>query len=153
MLVVTLLVVVLAVIAVAGLIIWIRRAASCGRRIDEPAGEPLATYLGGVMCKRLITSGSLARLDFFDWGVRVRGTFLSRWIVPTWEARFEELASAELASMRWSRIAVWFRLREDPSAMGFLSMMSKEILNDLERRGVSVNRAVAQISRVDDLYS
>lgn|GEM_PF-919874 len=145
-------VVVLALAAAGGLGFWIRRAASCGRTIDVPAGEFHQVFWGGVMCRNLITSGTLARLEFFDWGVRIRGIAVSRWIVPTWEARYEELAIAELVSLRYSRIAVWFRLRGDAGGMAFLSYHSNEILPLLEQRGVPVNRSVAQIRRAEELY-
>jgi hypothetical protein len=145
-------VVVAALAAAAGLGFWIRRAASCGRTIDVPAGEFRQVFWGGVMCRTLITSGNLARLEFFDWGVRIRGTAISRWIVPTWEARYEELAIAELVSLRWSRIGVWFRLRRDAGGMAFLSYHSNEILPLLEQHGVPVNRSLAQVRRVDELY-
>jgi len=145
-------VVVLALAAVGGLGFWIRRAASCGRTIDVPAGEPGRIYWGGVMCRNLITSGNLARLEFFDWGVRIRGTAISRWIVPTWEARYAELAIAELVSLRWSRLGVWFRLRGDAGGMAFLSYHSNEILPLLERHDVPVNRSLAQVRRVEELY-
>ena len=145
-------VVVLALAAAGGLGFWIRRAASCGRTIDVPAGEFRQVFWGGVMCRNLITSGTLARLEFFDWGVRIRGIAVSRWIVPTWEARYEELAIAELVSLRYSRIAVWFRLRGDAGGMAFLSYHSNEILPLLEQRGVPVNRSVAQIRRAEELY-
>jgi hypothetical protein len=145
-------VVVVALAVAAGLGFWIRRAASCGRTIDVPAGEHNGFFWGGVMCRNLITSGNLARLEFFDWGVRIRGTAISRWIVPTWEARYEELAIAELVSLRWSRIGVWFRLRLDAGGMAFLSYHSNEILPLLEQHGVPVNRSLAQVRRVDELY-
>ena len=145
-------VVVLALAAAGGLGFWIRRVASCGRTIDVPAGEFHQVFWGGVMCRNLITSGTLARLEFFDWGVRIRGIAVSRWIVPTWEARYEELAIAELVSLRYSRIAVWFRLRGDAGGMAFLSYHSNEILPLLEQRGVPVNRSVAQIRRAEELY-
>jgi hypothetical protein len=145
-------VVVLALAVIAGLGFWIRRAASCRRTIDVPTAEFDRVFWGGVMCRALITSGNLARLEFFDWGVRIRGTAISRWIVPTWEARYEELAIAELVSLRWSRLGVWFRLREDAGGMAFLSYHSNEILPLLEGHGVPVNRSLAQIRRVDELY-
>lgn len=152
MLVDIVIVVVLALAVAAGLGLWIRRAASNGRIIDVPAAEPGRVFWGGVMCRYLITSGTLARLEFFDWGVRIRGIVVSRWIVPTWEARYEELAIAELVSLRSSRIAVWFRLRGDAGGMAFLSDYSSEILPLLERRGVPVNRSLAQIRRAEELY-
>ena len=152
MLLVILVVVLLALAAGGGLFWWVRRAASCGRTIGAPAGEPAAVIYGGVMCRYLVTSGSLARLEFYDWGVRVRGTAVSRWIVPTWEARYDELAIAELVSMKWSRVAVWLRLRGQADGIAFLANGSEEILRLLERHDVPVNRAVAQIKRVEELY-
>jgi hypothetical protein len=145
-------VVVLALAVIAGLAFWIRRAASCRRTIDVPAADFDRVFWGGVMCRALITSGNLARLEFYDWGVRIRGTAISRWIVPRWEARYEELAIAELVSLRWSRLGVWFRLREDEGGMAFLSYLSNEILPLLENHSVPVNRSLAQIKRVDELY-
>ncbi len=152
MLVDIVIVVVLALAAAAGLGLWIWRAASCGRTIDVPAAEPDRVFWGGVMCRYLITSGTLARLEFFDWGVRIRGIAVSRWIVPTWEARYDELAIAELVSLRWSRLAVWFRPRGEAGGMAFLSDHSSEILPLLEQHDVPVNRSLAQIRRVAELY-
>lgn len=147
-----LLVVLLALAGCAGLFLWIRRAASCGRTIDVPASEPAMVFYGGVMCRYLITSGSLARLEFYDWGVRLRGTAVSRWIVPTWEARYSELAIAELVAMRWSRVAVWLRLQGKPDGIAFLANGSADILRLLDQHDVPVNRSVAQIRRVEELY-
>ena len=96
---------------------WHRRLDEAGgheqaaHRGAAPDGESSELFRGGVMGKHVITSGTLVRLEFFDWGVRLRGTAISRWVVPTWEARYDELAIAELVSLPASRIAVWFRLR------------------------------------------
>jgi hypothetical protein len=147
-----LVVVLLAVAAGAGLFFWVRRAKSCGRTIDAPAGDPVALFYGGVMCRHLVTSGSLARLEFYDWGVRLRGSIVSRWAVPTWEARYEELAIAELVALRWSRVAVWMRLRGTQDGIAFLANGSADVLRQLERHEVPVNRSVAQIKRVEELY-
>jgi hypothetical protein len=147
-----LVVVLLAVVAGAGLFFWIRRAKSCGRTIDASAGDPVALFYGGVMCRHLVTSGSLARLEFYDWGVRLRGNVVSRWVVPTWEARYDELAIAELVALRWSRVAVWMRLRGRQDGIAFLANGSADVLRQLERHDVLVNRSVAQIKRVEELY-
>jgi len=150
---VTVLVVVLCLIIVAGLVTWIRRAASCRRIINAPqGGPPLHLFRGGVMCRHLITSGLLARLEFYDWGIRLRGITMAQWIVPTWEARYEELAIAELVTLPYSRIAVWMRLRGEPEGIAFLSTWHEDILNQFEKREIPVNRAVAKIQRVADLY-
>jgi hypothetical protein len=136
----------------AGLAIWGRRARSCGRTIDAPEGTPERVLLGGIMCKRLTTSGTMVRLEMFDWGVRIRGIAPARWVVPTWEARYDELAIAELVSSPFSRIAVWFRLRGEAGGMGFLSQWNQDILKVLQAHEVPVNRAVARFNRVDELY-
>jgi hypothetical protein len=146
------LVLVLVVLCIGGVVLWTRLAASNKRVIGAPAGEPDTLFRGGVMCRYVITSGSLVRLEFFDWGVRLRGVAVSRWLVPTWEAKYDELAIAELVSLPASRIAVWLRLRGEPAAIGFLSDRSNAILPLLESHGVPVNRAVTQVKRVEELY-
>jgi hypothetical protein len=136
----------------AGLAIWARRARSCGRIIDAPDGTLERVFMGGIMCKRLTTSGTMVRLEMFDWGVRIRGIAPTRWVVPTWEARYDELAIAELVSSPFSRIGVWFRFRGAAGGMGFLSQWNEDILKVLQAHEVPVNRAVARFKRVDELY-
>jgi hypothetical protein len=137
---------------VVGVVMWIRLAASNRRTIDPPEGKLEDLFRGGVMCRYVITSGSLARLEFFDWGVRLCGGAISSWIVPTWEARYDELAIAELVALPASRNAVWLRLRGEPNGIAFLSDHNLAILPLLERHGVPVNRAVTRIRRVEELY-
>jgi hypothetical protein len=152
--VVIVLIVVLALAAVTGVTVWIRRAASCGRTVGVPSGELTRSWTGDVMCRSAITSGGFARLEFFDWGVRLRGVpVLSGWIVPTWEARYDELALAELVTLRFSRIAVWLRVRGEAGGIGFLSHFGEEIIRELQAREVPVNRAVAQVGSVAELYA
>jgi hypothetical protein len=152
MLIVVLLVIVLVIAAVAGLITWTRRARSCARRIEVPDAEPDRVFAGDVLSRHVMMSGSMARLEFFDWGVRLHGIAISRWIVPTWEARYEDLAIAELVALRFSRVAVWFRLRGEPDGIGFLTHWSQDILRELEKHDVPVNRAVTRIDRTEELY-
>lgn len=151
MLVVILLVAVLLLI-LAGLVTWIRRARSCARIIDAPEGDPEYMFLGGIMCRNLTTSGTMVKLEMFDWGVRIRGIAPTRWVVPTWEARYDDMAIAELVSSPFSRIAVWLRLRGEADGMGFLSDRSQDILKVLQAHEVPVNRAITRFKRVDDLY-
>jgi hypothetical protein len=143
---------VVVVVIAAGIAVWTVRARSAARIIGAPDGKLEDLFHGGVMSKQLTTSGTLVRLEMFDWGIRLRGGLFARWIVPTWEARYDELAIAELVATPYSRIAVWFRLRGEPGGMGFLSNYSQSILRTLAAHQVPVNRAVAQIKRVDDLY-
>jgi len=145
--------VVLAVLCVVGVYLWTRLAATGARVIDRQDGHLEQVFYGGVMSRYLLTSGTMVRLELFDWGVRVRGTPVSRWLVPTWEARYDELAIAELVALPASRLAVCFRLRGggEPS-MAFLSDRTTSILRALESRGVPVNRSVTRIRRIRELY-
>lgn len=142
----------LVVLCAVGIVMWTRLAASNQRIIGAPGGEPEALYRGGVMARHVVTSGTLARLELFDWGVRLRGTPISRWLVPTWEATYDELAIAELVALPASRNAIWFRLRGERSGIAFLSDFNLVILPKLEKHGVPVNRSVSKIRRVEELY-
>jgi hypothetical protein len=150
--IVIVLIALLVVAGVAGLTVWIRRAASSARIIDAPAGEHTAYFSGDVLSRHVITSGSLAVIEFFDWGIRVRGNPVSRWIVPRWEARYDELAIAELVTLPHSRIAVWLRLRDGQGGIGFIRMPTTDALTQLEKHGVPIDRSVAQVRRVAELY-
>lgn len=146
------LVAVLAIMAAGSLVTWKRRAAACGRRVEGAVGERQRMFYGGVMCRAITTSGPLVRLDIMDWGLRIQGTFWSRWIVPTWEARYDELAIAELVATSFSRTAVWFRLRGSREGIGFLCETSDDILRVMEEHDVPVNRSVTQFRKVGELY-
>ena len=142
------------VVGVLGVATWIRGARACQRILETsaPAGESELTCYGGIMCRGLMTSGNLVRLDLMDWGVRMRGIPISRWIVPRWEARYAELAIAELVVTPFSRIVVWFRVQGEPGGMGFLTDRSRDILNVMEKHEVLVNRSVQQIRSAEDMY-
>jgi hypothetical protein len=151
-LVVVLLVIVLAIVAVAGLVTWSRRARSAARVIGAPSAEYDRLFPGDVLSRHIMMSGSLARLEFFDWGVRLHGLAISRWVVPTWEARYEELAIVELVTLRFSRFAVWLRLRGSSDGIGFLTHWSRDILREFEKHEVPVNRSVIKVTRAEELY-
>ncbi|HET9894445.1 MAG TPA: hypothetical protein VFQ44_05880 [Streptosporangiaceae bacterium] len=146
------LVVLLVVLCAGAVLMWTRLAARNKRIIEVPDGEFEEFFWGGVMCRHVITSGSTARLEFFDWGVRLRGITFSRWIVPTWVARYDELARVDLVALPQSRIAVWLRIRGEPTAIAFLCDRYSQVLPVFERHGVQVNRAVTRIKRVEELY-
>jgi hypothetical protein len=149
----TVLIVLLVALCISGVVIWARLVGSNARVVDLPGGEPQQIFRGGVMSRHVVTSGTLVRLDVYEWGIRIHGNLVSRWIVPTWEARFDELAIAELVALPASRIAVCFRLRDsDPRVIAFLSDQNTRILRALEAHDVPVNRAVTKIRRVDELY-
>ena len=148
----------LAVACVGGLVRWSRLTAGSKRTIEAPAGKLEDLFRGGVMGRHILTSGTLVRLECYDWGIRLRGTAISNWVVPTWEATYDELAIARLVAMPSSRITVWFRLRgarpdDDAAAIGFLSDHSSQIIRLLEKHQVPTDRHVTQIRQVKELYA
>jgi hypothetical protein len=145
------LVVVLAVLAATGLVIWIRRAAACARKIGAPADDPERALRGDVLCRSVMMSGSFARLEVHDWGVRLRGVPMTHWIVPTWEARYDELAIAEVVASR-SRLGLWLRLKGGAGGIGFLTSNNEEAIRALTAHGVQINRSVTRFTQVADLY-
>jgi hypothetical protein len=149
--VVIVLIVVVAVLAAAALAIWSWRAHAFARTIGAPAGEPERMLYGDVLCRSVMTSGSFARLEVHDWGVRLRGIPMTRWIVPTWEARYEELASAEIVTSR-SRLGIWLRLKGGAGGIGFLTSNSEEATRALEAHGIQVDRSVISVKQVTDLF-
>jgi hypothetical protein len=144
--VIVLIVVVVVALATAA-VMWTRRAAACAREIGAPADEPERMLYGDVLCRSVMTSGSFARLEIHDWGVRLRGIPLTRWIVPTWEARYEELAIAEVVESR-SRRGVWLRLKAGAGGIGFLTSNGEEAARALEAHGVQVDRSVTPFRQV-----
>ncbi len=101
-------------------------------------------YLGGLRWEGQGGVGNatmpLARLELFDWGVRVAPSvgFL-RALVPTWEARYSDLGTADLVKGPFfgSR-GVRLRLHHDDRPLVFWTYSDKAILGELAGHGVSV---------------
>jgi hypothetical protein len=56
-----------------------------------------AAFPGSISSALVRASEGLVRLEFFDWGVRLRANLrLFRRLIPVWEARYEDLATTQL---------------------------------------------------------
>ena len=76
-----------------------RYSAAPGRVVSMPGKAPESSYLGGSLSARWSVAWPLARLEFFDWGVRLAGSVRAvRWLTAPWEARYEQLAAVRLIS-------------------------------------------------------
>ena len=112
-----------------------------------------------------VAPDGLARLEFFGWGIRVRGKVLLRRLLPTWEARFEELSSARPLSAPLGRQGMYFVARNVPTGsrsrdgglgdrIVFWTRPRAEIVVRLEQFGVRADFSEVRIRRsweIDEL--
>jgi hypothetical protein len=74
-----------------------RSAVRNSRRVGAPDARRIATFRGGMWRPGKYNAGpGTMSLDFFDWGIRLGGGDLTRFLSPVWEARYEELTEARL---------------------------------------------------------
>jgi hypothetical protein len=122
-----------------------------------PAEVPVAVFSGGLLSYSggglwgmpVTTTDGLVRLEFFSWGIRVRGKVLVRRLLPAWEARFEEISSARPLSAPLGRQGVYFAARNVPGRVVFWTRRGHEILALLENQAV---RADFSEVRIRQLY-
>src|SRR5580658_2784595 len=85
---------------VIGTVMFFRAQSSkSGRSISAPKESPVAVWTCGLKTGSIGSTWGTARLELFSWGIRVRGLGLWRPILPSWEARYAELLSAQL--VKW----------------------------------------------------
>ncbi len=113
---------------------------------ETRGGPPEKTFVGGLWSGTGSAIWPLARLRFFGWGIGVRAsTRLLGWLVPVWDARYEELSGAQLI---WAPVAsrgVCFLLTAaDPVV--FWSRRGPDILDHLQVHGVPVDRSLTRLS-------
>lgn len=97
------------------------------------------------------TSDGLARLEFFGWGIRVRGKALIRWLLPTWEARFEELSSTRPLSAPFGRRGIFFAARNRTDPVVFWTRQGSAILARLEQQGVRADCSGVRVRRLYEI--
>ncbi len=79
------------------LLIMHRKAVRDSRRVGAPDARRTATFRGGMWWPGRYNAGpGTMSLDFFDWGIRLGGGDLTRFLSPVWEARYGELTEARL---------------------------------------------------------
>jgi hypothetical protein len=138
-----------------------RAALASASEGGSPAGDPVAVFSGGLLSwsgkptgMPVTTSRGLARLEFYGWGIRVRGKGLLRRLLPAFEARFEELSSTRPLFARMGNKGIFFAAGKDREPIVFWTTQSDEILAQLERQGVRANRSevrVKQLYEIDEL--
>jgi hypothetical protein len=153
------LVIIVAVIVVlavpAGLsAIWAlhRFAAGSARLVGAPDAAPERVFLGGSRSESGDVTWPLARLEFFGWGIRIVGSVRPvRWLIGTWEARYEELATVRFIASMSSGIR--FAVKGGTTAVVFWAFNDLvEIADRLEERGVTVDRSRVSLRQAGGIY-
>jgi hypothetical protein len=111
------------------------------------AGEPPERmFTGGLWSAAGNAIWPLARLELLGWGIRVRGSTRGlQWLVPAWQARYEELTGAQLI---WAPIASRGVYVRTPAAAGSIVFWSRQgagILDHLQAHGVPADRSVTRL--------
>lgn len=118
-----------------------RNAARLTRKVDRLEVQPVVTFRGGMWSRQGGgTRGPWARLQFFDWGIRLDG----RSLLPTFEVRYEELTEARLVASRFKN-GIRFQSSCLTEPVTFETSDSVRIADLLEERGVTVNRNVGHL--------
>lgn len=122
-----------------------KQAAAARRTVNLPHAAPERAYLGGSLSGNWSATWPLARLEFFDWGIRLSGSVRPvRWLLAPWEAQYGELATVRLISSAAS--GVRFAVKGSTDAVVFWCIRDPgEIADRLEMHGVAVDRSVTTL--------
>jgi hypothetical protein len=118
-----------------------RKAVRDSRRVGAPDARQTATFRGGMWWPGKFQAGpDTMSLDFFDWGIRLDGGFLS----PVWEARYEELTEARLVKAPMLQ-GIRFHAGDGEGEVFFWTWGGSEVLDRLEEHVVAVDRAAVRV--------
>jgi len=141
---------VVAFAVVAGTVALFRsRSAKSSRTIAAPEELPVAVWKGGLRTQTVNATSGTARLEMFDWGVRVRGRGFWKVLLPTWEARYSELATAQLIEWPIANHGVLMRSDSSVAPLVFVTLRDREVLEALAARGLLVDRSVSRLRQAD----
>ena len=139
-----------ALLVVVVTIIFFRRLSfRTARTLTVPTGTPAVSWRGGVKTRTVYGAGKVVRLELFDWGVRVRSTGLFRWLRFTWEARYAELAKAQLIRYPVANRGVLLRTGGSAAPLVFVTRHDRDVIDHLEARGVPIDRSATWLRPAD----
>jgi hypothetical protein len=121
-----------------------RNAVRLNRTIGAPTADPVATFRGSYWSRVTGgTKGYWAKLEFFEWGIRLRAGKPGGFLLPVYELRYDELTDVQMVATRLAR-GIRFCSSALPAPTNFetYSHSIPRIVGLLERHNVSVNHQV-----------
>ena len=122
-----------------------------GAYMEDPTDDgvrhaPLRSFIGGQGSRLRNVGWPLARMDLYSDMIRLRpiARFL-RVLVPTWEARFEEISEVRaIGKVDFFTTGVRFRTNRPRDFAVFWTFQRPDVLNSLEAVGLAVKRDPAR---------
>ena len=128
-----------------------RLLAESGRPATMPDTVLEASFRGGLASAYVHASGGLVRLEFFDWGIRLRAASrLWRRLIPVWEARYEDLATVQLIQTIGG-YGVRLESGAGAGALVFWVRRYDEVMDRLANHQVPVDRKMKSLKRAGGL--
>ena len=132
-----------------------QQARSAARVLGMPQTPPESAYLGSALTATVNVGWPLARLELFEWGIRLgasaRPVALLPLSIPTWEARYEELVTVRSVRGIVSS-GLRFAVADKTDAVVFWSFQWLKILDRLEAAGAKVDRSPVPLKQAGGVY-
>jgi hypothetical protein len=110
------------------------------------SGSPERAFIGGLWSASGSAIWPLARLELFGWGIGVRSsTRVLGWLIPAWDARYEDIGGAQRVFVPIANRGVHIRALTAAGPVVFWTRRGADILDHLQLHGVPVDWAVGRV--------
>jgi hypothetical protein len=115
--------------------------------VSQPgSGPPARAFTGGLWSASGSAIWPLARLELSGRGIGVRAsTRVLRWLIPAWDARYEDIAGAQRVFVPIANRGVYIRALTAAGPIVFWTRRGADVLEHLQLHGVAVDWSVGQI--------
>ena len=109
-------------------------------------GPPERAFAGGLWSGAGSAIWPLARLELLPGRIQVRGSVWGlRWLVPAWQARYDELTGAQLIRAPIASRGVYLQTATAAGPAIFWTRQGAAILDHLQTHGVPTDHTVTRL--------